>query len=148
MHNMPPRDLPAGAPADEVKAEFGRRLHATMVQAGFNQTQLAQRASMHLTDGARLGRDSISKYLSGHQVPNAERLKAIAKALNVQPTDLLPVAALRNDPASSPVSMRELDNGHVWLRINQEVAWDVAMKVLGLLKAERQDSPSSSSQQE
>lgn len=139
VYHAPPRDDIDAVDADEARAEFGRRLQAAMMRSGLSQTDLAAKASQHLPEGDRLGRDSISKYVNGKQMPNPPRLAAIAKVLKVTPDSLVPSEFVRADPAITPVSIREMENGNVWLRINQEVSWDVAMKVLQLIKADDAD---------
>lgn len=133
------KDLDAKA----IRGEFARRLQDAMIHRGWSQSDLARFASQHLpkpTPGQKLsnsgiGRHLISKYVAGVMLPNPVYLDAIAKALNLEPGDLMPavVPGVRNDPA--PFEFRALPDGRVFVRVAQPVSQQTALKILGFLTA-------------
>lgn len=132
--NPPPTEVPANAPVEEVKAEFARRLNAFMVRKGWNQSELARRAEGY-SPGKRFGRDNVSVYIRGMVLPGPLHLNALAQALGVEPSDLLPTRGVPQAGDKNPTfDMRDLGDGRVWLRVNQAIEWDVAMEIMKLLK--------------
>ena len=91
----PVYNVPAKAPDADPYAErgriFGQRLSALMLAKGWNQSDLSRQASLHMTDGQEINRQRVSSYISKGHLPNNIALHAIAKALGVQPEDLVPV---------------------------------------------------------
>ncbi len=133
--NSPPRDLPTGASVSVAKAEFGRRLQHQMVKKGWNQSELARQAGYHMPGKKRLGRDSVSNWVRGEEMPGPVRLHALCKALSVKPEDLVPAgAAMSVDDKVSPLSIRVTQDGNVWLQINQATSMELAMKVVSILE--------------
>lgn len=138
FHNAAPRDLPSGAPMDAVKAEFGRRIQARLVEKGWNQSELARAASKFMPGKTKLTRDNVSNYVRGQQIPGPTRMKAICDALGVKPVDLVPAHAVQStDDAAPPLAVKTLGDGRVFLQINQVTSMDVAMKIMAMLNAER-----------
>ena len=85
-----------------IKNEFARRLEARRIELGWNQSELARRASEHLPKPAKgqkqghsIGRDQISHYSRGISLPRPEVLRSLAKALGCEPRDLVPAAYLQ-----------------------------------------------------
>lgn len=68
-----------------AKAEFGRRLRGLLAQRGWSQSELARRA--------RIGRDNISGYVRGQNLPGPTILNRIAEALGVGVSELVDVPA-------------------------------------------------------
>lgn len=138
IHEDPTGDMPSSAPRDAIALEFGRRLQRKMTEHGWNQSELARRASGHMPEGKQLGRDSISYYVNGKFLPTAERLDALCKALGMQKSELLPTrgvgAATRIAP---PFEMTSLDDGRVWVRINQALSSASALKIMAILNEEK-----------
>jgi len=129
-----PSALPEGAPRDAARAEFARRLSAAMIQKGWNQSELARRASDHYAD-KEIGRDSISVYMRGKALPTPLVLNAIAAALGVDPADLLPSRGVPSASAASPkMEAKDMGDGTVWLRVNQQVPWQVALTIMAALQ--------------
>jgi transcriptional regulator with XRE-family HTH domain len=129
----PPEGFPRGAPRDAIAVELGRRISKAMVDRNMNQSDLAREAAKHMPN-KKFGRYSTSLYIRGKQIPGPERLRALSRALNIKEVELLPNRGV--SPAESrtpPLDMRLLEDGNVWLRVNQSVPQDVAMKVLALL---------------
>lgn len=134
-----PSPLPASAPVDAVKVEFARRLQHAMNRKGWDQAELARRAgaSAGRDSKLKLGRDSVSKYTRGLNLPGPAALSAIAKALGVKPEDLLPTRGVASaGDANPPLDIRVIEGGMVWLKVNQSVPYDIAMQIMKLLKTE------------
>lgn len=121
-----------------VLAEFASRLQHHMTRKGWNQSETARQAALHMPD-KKFGRDNVSNYVRGLVMPGPLHLEALAKALGVKPDDLLPHREAPNAEQSvSPVTMTESGDGRVWLRINQTTDYKTALKVLSLLKGDQE----------
>lgn len=77
-----------------MKREFARRLRREMVKWGINQSELARAAEKHMPKNkltgrrAALGRDKISHYSNGKNLPTPPTLYAIETALGLAPGTL------------------------------------------------------------
>lgn len=118
-------------PFDPISIKFGERLQHYAAEKGWNQADLAREASKHLPKGKVFRRDNISLYTRGIQMPGDARLYALAKALGVQPTDLVPEAISQDTP---PLAMKPLEGNNVWLQINQAVTMEMAMDIAAILR--------------
>ena len=130
--NKRPRNLPRGAPRDAIKVDFANRLQKAMHAKGWNQSELARRASAYLAKGD-IGRDMISHYIRGVSIPRSAQMVAISKALGCSVDHLLPSAPSATDKTPA-MDMRQLEDGNVWLRINQATDLETGLKILVLLK--------------
>lgn len=131
IHTAPPtEDFPIDMPREMARMEFARRLQAAMDAKGFNQSETARQASLHMAGGKSLNRDIVSKYLAGATGPSALALSALAKALGKTTAELMPTRGVTSkmDPAPA-LEMRTLSDGMVLLRINQRVPADVALRI-------------------
>ncbi len=135
----PPQGFVAGAPAVQIKAEFARVLQKKMMEKNWNQSDVAREAAKHMPDGTFL-RDNVSQYVRGLSLPGTARLSALAKAFRCKPEDLLPVRSTETiDQQAPPLDMRALpENGMVFLRINQVVRQNIALKIIALLTTENE----------
>ncbi len=134
-HNQEPRSLPAQAPIEAVKSAFGARLQKLRVAKGWNQTELAKFAAP-FTSQRKFGRDNISCYERGVTLPGPKHLHALARALGVQETDLLPSRGMPSSETgnAAPLDVRETRDGFAWLKVNQEVSWGIVVQILELLR--------------
>lgn len=122
------------APA-EVRAAFARRVLNARIKKGWNQSELARQAALHMPDG-RFGRDSISKYEKATHLPYPVQLDALAKALGIPPAELLPQnpgIGESMDPGGKP-AFRTIDDETLWLRVNQAVPRDLGLKIIRMLE--------------
>jgi transcriptional regulator with XRE-family HTH domain len=131
--------------ADAVKREFGRRLQARMDALGWNQSELARRATDWLPkptkgqkQGHGIGRDAISNYIRGEHLPRPAQLRAIARAVELDESDLLPVSSMPTVATTAPeYSMTSEGTGLTFLRVAKAVPTDIALQIIQLLaKAE------------
>lgn len=141
-HHLPPSltqelDPTHGEPRALTKQEFGRRLHALLLEKGWNQSELARRAE--------LGRDAISTYVRGRSFPEPTSLKRIADALGTTPTDLLPNAfesAMDRDLPAIEIREASGHPGMSWLRVNRKVTTQQALRVLQILAEKEREGVS------
>lgn len=131
--------------SENVKAEFGRRLQAAMIEKGWNQSELARRANDYIPHpakgqkrGKQIGRDSISHYMRGKMMPLPAYLEVLAKALDKKPDELLPSVPMAL--SSSPFEMKGMPDGRVYLRISRTIRQEAAMKIMVILAEEDRQS--------
>jgi transcriptional regulator with XRE-family HTH domain len=133
-HNeLPSAAPPAGVPRDQIKIDFAKRLQKAMIDKGWNQSELARRATAYLPKGHTIGRDNISHYVRGVALPRPAQLAAVAKSLGLSPAELMPTMPSAT-AKSPPFDMRQLENGSVWLRVNQPVTFDQALQIMKILQ--------------
>lgn len=121
-----------GAPKEAVRREFGKRLQGLMIDKGWNQSELARRAGF--------GRDNISAYIRGISMPGPIHLNAMANALGVKSEEILPSKSMPSiDNVIPAMDVRDVGKGLAWLRINQAVEWDTALKIMAMLKSDDED---------
>jgi len=119
------------ASTEAVRREFSRRLRLALSEKGWNQSELARRASKFMADG-KLGKDLISRYVKGETLPNPPSLNAICKALDKQPNDLV---SPRDRGLSLPdFEMRATREGRTFLRVNKECSLATAIEIVQLLQ--------------
>lgn len=125
-HDLTPKHL--------TKAQFAQRVYRFMLRRGWNQSELSRQAD--------LGRDVISGYVRGIKMPTPQNAEKLAKALGVTVAELLPNHLEQAIDADAPAFEMKA-SVHVpdkaWLRVNQLVSIDTALKVGALLRAERDD---------
>jgi transcriptional regulator with XRE-family HTH domain len=114
--------------------DFAKRLQDRLNDKGWTQSELARRMAPLLKE-SRIGRDNISKYVRGKVLPLPPALEAMAKVLGVESKDLLPTRATQGAADElSPLDVRDIGAGRVWLQVNQAVDWDVALDVMKRLR--------------
>ncbi|OFX03264.1 MAG: hypothetical protein A3E78_12045 [Alphaproteobacteria bacterium RIFCSPHIGHO2_12_FULL_63_12] len=119
-----------------TRAEFGRKLWRLMTEKGWNQSELARRASKFLE--SPMHRTAVSGYIKGHNFPNPLSAYALARALGIETTEMLPNLtedSVRSSPVL-PLEMRAIPGSpsRVWLTVNQEVSFDTALKIMQILR--------------
>lgn len=125
----------AAAPRDAVIEEFARNLQAAMNARGWNQSDLARAATLHMGGDGEVQRDNVSKYINGKTLPSPKKLSAIAAALGIPKDELYPTTSvLKPSIHTPPVGVHDVGDGMAWVRVNQAVKWDIALKILDLLK--------------
>lgn len=141
LSDAPTGALPPEAPKDAHLLAFARRLQKAMLQKGYSQSDLAREATKHMPEGHEVRRDAVSKYISAKFFPDLVKRQALAKALGVDPDELIPPtnAIPSTGNMASLTNIRDMGDGTVWLRINEQVPWPTALKVLDMLKGEDEE---------
>lgn len=86
-----------------------------------------------MPDGKSVGRDSISNYLRGINLPGSVPLNAIAKALGVSPEHLLPRPVVKQERQMPEFAIKEVSEGKSFLQINKIVETAKALKIAAIL---------------
>lgn len=117
----------AGALAgrDPRKQAFARRLWELMMEKGWNQSILARRAE--------LGRDLVSGYIRGRNLPDPKNANKLAQALGIPLEELFPERMTPPADHNTPIAMKATQPGMAFININVEVPFDVAAKVIALV---------------
>lgn len=118
--------------------DFSKRLQDAMHKQGWNQSELARRAD--------IGRDNVSGYVRGRNMPNSKHLEKLARALNVPPSYLLGAAYGERNPvmadADVPIfRMEQLPDrpDYVRLSLRQELPSNIAEQIWELLRKAREN---------
>lgn len=134
-HGGDPQPISQDAPREVALVEFSNRLRKAMNDRGLSQSELGRQASEAL--GREIGRDSVSQYLRAITFPNPEKLQALCTVLKKEPAEILPTRGVtRSTDKIEPIGISQMANGDAWLRINQQVPWEKAIKILAILKDE------------
>ena len=149
-----------------VKTEFAARLRAAIDRNGWTATEAARRVSNLLGPKDKFSRAHLWQYLNGKSLPRTRYLRALSRALDVRPEDLIPrtsrvaekaraeadhgpsASALGETFRSGPsgiVHIRDFGDGTALLQVSERIPWETALAVMRLLKTPEDDSSSSSS---
>jgi len=119
------------APRHLTKLDFGRRLHRMLLERGWRQSEFARRAGIQ--------RDSVSVYIRGRSFPTPLNLGKMARALGIQPEELLPnhtEAAIDDDAPDFELKVSPGDISRAWVRLNRLVSLETAVKIAALVEAD------------
>ena len=113
-----------------TRQDFGKRLYSMMLEKGWTQSEFARQAD--------IPRDRISNFVRGNNMPEPHNLKKIAKALGVEPDDLLPnyteeAIQMELNPALE-VRASSSDPTRSWVRLNREVSTATVIKLMQALE--------------
>jgi transcriptional regulator with XRE-family HTH domain len=126
-----------GESQDPRLAVFAKRLLDARVKKGWNQSETARNAALHMPD-KKFGRDNVSKYEMGKHLPTPLQLNALAKALGVAPDALVPgnpgIADVM-EPGMKP-AFRTIDDDTVWVRINAQFPRKRGLEIFRLAEQE------------
>lgn len=111
-----------------LKEAFGKKLERLTADKGWNQSELARQASLHLSN--EMTRDSVSKYMRGYNWPSPSHRSALAKALGVQVSTLTPEAVER------ATSIEVLPGGMARLYISTTIKLDAALKIMSIIESQ------------
>lgn len=124
------------------KMEFAKRLQDLLTERNLNQADFARKVTPFMPEGQEFTRDLASKYVNARSLPGPVTMKAIAEALGVTKEELLPSGRVMTGVVDNPpLDVKEIDAGRVFLKVNQVVAWPVALKIMALLRGEESGSP-------
>lgn len=132
--------VPGLRPDKEMKQAFARKLYQLNLKKGWNQSDLAREASNAAERGETVSRDNVSTYMRAASLPTEPKLKALAKALGVEPRDLLPTFIPAADGPRfgfadeiPPFEMTVDKDGGAIVRMNRRVSIETATKIASLL---------------
>ena len=140
------RELPASAPKELSRIEFGRKLNQILMDRDMTQSDLSRQAFGEATDsrGYKVpkGRELVSAIINGKSFPAPLTLKKIARALGMEESELLPnVKKMAIDAENQkPAFEFKVATGHPhegWLVVNQLVSYDTFVKIAALLASDK-----------
>src|SRR5918993_5602 len=130
---------------------FGSRLEAVIRERGWTMGETARRVREQLGEGAKFTPANISHYTRGRSIPRPRYSDALSVVLGIDMRELMgqdnsPIrvngsgkhgivvaheaeAAPQRD-STAPALHIEDRGGEVWLQINQQVPWPIALKLL------------------
>ena len=123
-------DPAAEHPPEKIRLNVGRRIQQKLYDLGWKQTDLAARAG--------LGRDSVSLYIRGKNLPGARNLKAISDALGMTLEELAPelqVATRTRTNSFGPQEMKQRSDGLWHVKIDRPVDQKTMLKIIAALDA-------------
>ena len=126
---------------------FAIRLLAAMERKGWTQAETARQVAKRLPPGHRFDRAHVNHYVRGRATPRGERLKALTAALGLASPGSAGAGApivyetARASPAAKSastarISARDVGDGRALLEITEAVPWQLALRVLEMLKNE------------
>lgn len=118
-------DPAASYPPERIKLNIGKRIQDRLYELGWKQTELAQRSG--------LGRDSISLYIRGKNLPGPRNLKRVADALGVPVHELAPelqAATKSRQGDFGPQAFSQTSDGRWQIRMDRLVDQKTMLKVL------------------
>jgi len=116
----------AMAPKPSLREEFARNLYRAIQKRGWTQTDLARHTG--------IGRDSISHYIAGRNMPGPVNAKRIADALNVPLEQIMPWIAMNPITGDTPDMEFKMIGDKAWLSINKLLRADTAVKILAMIR--------------
>lgn len=111
--------------------EFGRRLQREMIRKGWNQSDLARAAHKYAPE---IERYNVSHWVRGQHIPTPVNLNAIAKAIDIDPSVLMPEATLLEQEV--PFAMSIGADGRVHMALNRTMSRETADRIVALLRQE------------
>jgi transcriptional regulator with XRE-family HTH domain len=112
--------------------EFANRLSHIVHLRGVKNVDLARALSDRL--GRPVSHTSVSRYMNAREFPNEARFFALCRILDVRPEELVPDINTNPKVGASVLEARESENGKAHLRVDQIVDWEIAVKVVALIK--------------
>lgn len=140
VRRNPPAETPIPPTVDLKAQEFARNLWRAMRAKGWSQSDLARRAFGTTQDKrgytVAKGRDRISMYLRGKQLPDERNLMKIAKTVSMTPEALAPglhAAAIDHERPEIAINVAAGHPNKVHLVVNKIVTQEVAAKIFAML---------------
>ncbi len=136
--NDPPSDEPPhpNSPEQQIKNDFADRLAGFILKKGWNQSETARYAALHMPS-KQFNRDNVSNYVTAKHTPTPVHLRALCKALGVEPIDLFPSgSAPPKGDATPPLDLKDLGDGTMFVRINKRLPTAKALQILNVVMGE------------
>lgn len=133
----PFEDFPTGLSREGVAREFSRRLIDRMRQLALNQSDVGRIAAKYDPTGT-FGRDLISNYCKPNgkgKLPSSGKMGALAKALRMDPHNLLPSSYPTRSVAQDNLPKNAMDNqadGSTMLKLSMRLPTAVALQIMTL----------------
>jgi hypothetical protein len=150
MRAGPDRRVADRTPVVQPEAALAVQLQRAMDRKGWSISETARQTSRFLPDGERFGRAHVWHYVRRRVVPRPHHLEALARALDIEPPSPVeaavpmrrmgqprPRASAASDAASPrapSIHVTQMSDGTAFLSLRAVVPWEMAIKVLGLLK--------------
>jgi transcriptional regulator with XRE-family HTH domain len=133
-----PRHVDQRPDEDAIRrAAFPERLKAAMARKGWGLSETARQASQVLGPDAKFGRAHVWHYLHGKAMPRARQLRALSRALELEPHELLrSTPPSRSEPGSATMGFiraHDQGDGTVLLEATQRVSWETAHEIMRVL---------------
>jgi transcriptional regulator with XRE-family HTH domain len=131
--NTPAGDTSPMVPREMRRQEFGRNLWQLLLKRGMTQSDLSRASG--------LGRDSVSGYVRGRNLPEPTSAKKLADALGVTMEDLYPGSTERAIDGELPAFEMKQAAGHpgrAWVRVNRMMSFAAATKIAAIIEQERE----------
>jgi transcriptional regulator with XRE-family HTH domain len=125
--------------------DFRSRLHAIMAERGLTQSDLAALmwGRSHSAKGALVanGRDRLSVWLAGKNLPNRANLDLLARTLKVAPDELMSNAEqlLSTGRAPPRVALTLISDGQAMVDIHRAFPLEVALAIMKLAGTVKED---------
>lgn len=126
--------------ADPQAVAFARRLNQLLLSKGWKQSDLVRAAQVHMPDGQTFGRHLVSSYMRGRHMPNRVNIEAMAQALGVPVTDLVPEgAAVVVGHTDRAIQVTMSSSGMARLKLDMELPSNIALQIMALANGARGD---------
>lgn len=129
--------MPRPDERDHLKAELSARLVREMTTRSWTQADLARAAERHMPKGEEFRRANVSSYVNKLALPRPKQLTALAKALGMDPRDLLPGGSASEDRLPFSMHPAKDEPGMAWLQVDTKVSMRTALAILGMLEHDR-----------
>jgi transcriptional regulator with XRE-family HTH domain len=124
-------------PLDELQArQFSRKLYGAMRAKDLRASDLARLVWGEHPNGSARNRDRISVYINGKALPERENLEAIARALDVEPEELLPSAKPLGGEPEMQIVLVPHDSAHAVFKCNKRMSLVLACRLAALIAEE------------
>jgi transcriptional regulator with XRE-family HTH domain len=133
-------DTNVGAEAkDGQHLAFAKVLNKYLLAKGWSQTELAKRTKMYLPKNSTFGRHNISGYCRGVNLPNQVNADAIAKALGITVSELMPEGVGEVLGQTPSVKLEMQANNRARLKLDMDLPTSVALQIAALVNSAKEE---------
>lgn len=122
------------AESDPQAAAFAQRLNRQLLQRGWKQADLVRKAQDHTPEGVVFKRHLVSSWMRGKHLPSPVNLDILAKALDVETSDLVPPGAaviVKSGDRDVQVSMST--SGMARIKLDLELPAEIALQIMAIV---------------
>lgn len=121
---------------ERIRKTFAENFYRILDEKNISQRDVCSHTDMQPYE--------LNKYARGTLTPKPDKVQAIARALNVEPDELIPGYVTKKDRKRAAVRMVTLDSGNVWLEFSAAFDPEIANQILELISKNKiGDAPSS-----